>query len=135
MSRNHTALLLAAAVSLMGSSALRAQVPAPGAAPAGGTPALQWAAPTTENKLWTRWWWMGNAVDEKNLTKILEQFHDAGMGGVEICPIYGAYGAENRYLDFLSPKWMTMLAHTVRETKRLGMITDMTTGTGWPFGG
>src|SRR5205085_2170326 len=79
-------------------------------------------------RLCTRWWWMGNAVDEPNITRQLEAFHAAGLGGVEICPIYGAYGAENRYVDFLSPKWVNLLAHTVRETKRLGMFTDMTTG-------
>ena len=113
---------------MMGAPVLRAQTPAPGAMPAGGAAALQWPVPTAENRLWTRWWWMGNAVDEGNLTKQLEKFHEAGLGGVEICPIYGVYGAENRQVDFLSPKWMGMLAHTVRETRRLGMGTDMTTG-------
>ncbi|HEY4329794.1 MAG TPA: glycosyl hydrolase, partial [Phycisphaerae bacterium] len=98
-------------------------------------PPTTWPSPTSENRLWTRWWWMGNAVDEKNITAQLEKFHAAGIGGVEICPIYGVYGQENNYIDFLSPKWMSMLAHTYRETKRLGMQVDMTTGTGWPFGG
>ena len=54
---------------------------------------------------------------------------------MEICPIYGAKGTEERYLEFLSPKWMEMLAHTVAEAYRLGMGVDLTTGTGWPFGG
>ena len=54
---------------------------------------------------------------------------------MEICPIYGAVGAEDRSLDFLSPEWMAMLAHTTTEAKRLGLGVDMTTGTGWPFGG
>jgi hypothetical protein len=30
---------------------------------------------------------------------------------------------------------MEMLAHTTREAQRLGLDVDMTTGTGWPFGG
>ncbi len=128
------ALVLAAVVAASGTSHAWGQA-APAAPAAGGMSPLQWPVPTAENRLWTRWWWMGNAVDEANLTKQLEKFHEAGLGGVEICPIYGVYGAENRYLDFLSPKWMGMLSHTVRETRRLGMVTDMTTGTGWPFGG
>ena len=87
------------------------------------------------NHPWTRWWWLGSAVDKTNLTLMLTEFHDAGIGGVEICPIYGAKGYEDRFIDFLSPKWMEMLAHTTTEAKRLDVGVDMTTGTGWPFGG
>jgi hypothetical protein len=99
-----------------------------------GNPA-GWPAATMQNKPWTRWWWLGSAVDKPNITRELEAFAKAGIGGVEICPIYGAVGAEDRFIDFLSPKWMEMLAHTTKEAKRLGLGVDMTTGTGWPFGG
>lgn len=94
-----------------------------------------WPAVTSQNKPWTRWWWLGSGVDQPNLTRELEAFAKAGIGGVEICPIYEAVGAENRSIDFLSQKWMDMLAHTTTEAKRLGLGVDMTTGTGWPFGG
>ncbi len=96
---------------------------------------LSWPAITQTNCPWTRWWWMGSAVDEPNLTRLLEEYQKAGIGGVEICPIYGAHGYEDRFIEYLSPKWMQMLAHTTREAKRLDMGVDMTTGTGWPFGG
>jgi hypothetical protein len=94
-----------------------------------------WPPITAECKPWTRWWWLGSAVDEKNLTRSLEQFKQAGFGGVEITPIYGAKSSEDKFIDFLSPKWMAMLAHTTAEAKRLGLGVDMATGTGWPFGG
>ncbi|HKI68242.1 MAG TPA: glycosyl hydrolase, partial [Verrucomicrobiae bacterium] len=94
-----------------------------------------WAAPVRENHPWTRWWWMGSAVDETNLARMLTEFHQAGIGGVEICPIYGAKGYEDQFINFLSPQWMQMLAFTTREAKQLGMGVDLTTGTGWPFGG
>ena len=74
-------------------------------------------------------------MDEENISKNLERFAAAGLGGVHIIPIYGAMGYEDRYLPFLSPRWMRMLAHTVQEAERLGMGVDMTTGTGWPYGG
>ena len=96
---------------------------------------LGWPAVTATNKPWTRWWWLGSAVDKPNLTRQLADFAQTGLGGVEICPIYGAVGAEDRELQFLSPQWMEMLAHTTTEAKRLGLGVDMTTGTGWPFGG
>lgn len=96
---------------------------------------LGWPAVTSTTKPWTRWWWLGSAVDKPNVTRELEEFAKAGIGGVEICPIYAAVGAEDRALDFLSPDWMEMLAHTSTEAKRLDLGLDMTTGTGWPFGG
>ena len=103
------------------------------AAPAAANAA--WPEITRENKPWTRWWWPGSAVDRASLTRQLEQFAAAGLGGVEITPIYGARGAEERYLKFLSPEWVAMLEHVGREGQRLGLGVDMATGTGWPFGG
>ena len=97
--------------------------------------ASPWPEITSENKPWVRWWWPGSGVDPASLTQELERYRAAGLGGVEITPIYGAKGYENRYIDFLSPKWMQMLEHTGREGRRLGLGVDMATGTGWPFGG
>ncbi len=102
---------------------------------ADSSPALGWPAVRRENRPWTRWWWPGSAVDATGITRQLEQFSAAGLGGVEITPIYGALGAEDRYVDFLTPAWMERLTHTGREAQRLGLGVDMATGTGWPFGG
>jgi len=95
----------------------------------------QWPAITKTTKPWTRWWWMGSAVDEKNLDKVLTVYSHAGFGGLEVTPIYGAIGFEKRYISFLSPEWMGMLDFTVKKANSLGMGVDMNTGTGWPFGG
>ncbi|KAA3613763.1 MAG: glycoside hydrolase family 2 [Calditrichaeota bacterium] len=96
---------------------------------------LDWPEPQIENRPGTYWWWMGSAVDEKNITWNLETMHKAGMGGATIVPIYGVKGYEDRYIQHLSPKWVEMLQHAVKEAQRLDMWVDMTTGTGWPFGG
>lgn len=96
---------------------------------------FQWPKLTQTNKPWTYWWWMGSAVDKKNLTWNLKAYQKAGLGGVHVIPIYGVKGYEDKYIDFLSPQWMKMLEHTVDEANRLGMGVDMSTGTGWPFGG
>jgi hypothetical protein len=96
---------------------------------------LSWPVVTKEAKPWTRWWWLGSAVDKEGITLRLDEMAKAGLGGVEITPIYGTKGFENKFIDFLSPRWMTILAHTVNEGKRLNMGIDMNTGTGWPFGG
>lgn len=103
--------------------------------PLAAAPDSPWPEITKENKPWTRWWWPGSAVDAASLTAELQSFQHAGLGGVEVTPIYGAKGYESRYIDFLSPKWMQMIEHTGREAQRLGLGVDMATGTGWPFGG
>lgn len=94
-----------------------------------------WPEMTNTAKPWTRWWWMGNAVDEKGLDKQLTTLSNAGFGGVEVVPIYGAKGFENRYISYLSPEWMKMLQFTVNKAKSLQMGVDMAVGTGWPIGG
>ncbi|MDO4163754.1 MAG: glycosyl hydrolase [Bacteroides sp.] len=96
---------------------------------------IAWPTVTTDAKPAARWWWMGSAVDKKNLSYNLEAYSAAGMGTMEITPIYGVQGNEARDINFLSPEWMDMLRHTEAEAARLGMQIDMNTGTGWPFGG
>jgi hypothetical protein len=94
-----------------------------------------WPELRAEARPWTRWWWMGNALNEQEITRSMEAFHEAGIGGVEVSPIYGPKGAEDRYVSFLSPRWIELLGHTIREGKRLGMGVDLIAGTGWPYGG
>jgi hypothetical protein len=96
---------------------------------------VNWPKVSSTTKPWTRWWWEGNAVNKKDLTWNLEQYKQAGLGGVELTPIYGVHGYENQFIDFLSPKWMQLFSHTLSEAKRLRMGVDLANGTGWPFGG
>ena len=83
----------------------------------------------------TRWWWLGSAVDSTGITYQLQSLHDAGIGAVEITPIYGVQGNEANDIPFLSPRWMDMLGWCEAEGARLGVQIDMNNGTGWPFGG
>ena len=96
---------------------------------------LAWPEPEVENRPGAYWWWMGSAVDKENITWNLETMRKAGMGGGTIVPIYGVKGYEDRYIQHLSPEFAKMVSYASKEAKRLGMWVDMTTGTGWPFGG
>ena len=96
---------------------------------------LSWPAQKREHLPGTYWWWMGSAVDRENLTYNLESLHRAGIGSVHIIPIYGVKGQDANYINFLSPTWMELLSHTLNEADRLDMNVDMSTTTGWPFGG
>jgi hypothetical protein len=96
---------------------------------------ISWPPITNTTKPWTRWWWEGSAVNSKDLTRNLTQFQQAGLGGVEITPIYGIYGYEKEFIPFLTPQWMQLFDHTLSESKRLGLGVDLANATGWPFGG
>lgn len=98
-------------------------------------PVDAWPAVTREARPWAYWWWMGSAVNKEDLTRLFEVYREAEMGGCHIIPIYGAKGYEEQFIEYLSPKWMEMLAHSVSEAKRFDLGIDMTTGTGWCFGG
>lgn len=93
-----------------------------------------WPQAASVNKPWTRWWWHGSAVTETELTRELESFARAGIGGVEITPIYGVIGNESNEKVFLSPEWLGLVRHTLTEAKRLGMQVDIVPGTGWRLG-
>ena len=94
-----------------------------------------WLEVKPEARPGVRWWWPGSAVDSAGLTANMEDLQQAGVGAVEITPIYGINGAERRHIDYLSPRWMNMYKHVVSEGNRLGIQIDMNNGTGWPFGG
>lgn len=102
-----------------------------------------WATP--DNPLWpkakretragSRWWWPGSSIDHENLVWLLDEYRKAGLGTLEITPIYGIKGNEKNELSFLSPGWMAMLADVQREAESRDMDINMDCGTGWPFGG
>ncbi len=94
-------------------------------------------APASDNtrKPWAYWWWHGSSVTREGIKENLKAYSEAGIGGLHIVPIYGVEGDDENFIDYLSPGWMEMLIYTVSEATKLGMGIDMTTGTGWPFGG
>jgi len=95
----------------------------------------KWPTLTQNAKPWARWWWMGSAVDKKNITRLLREYNKVGFGGIEIVPIYGAKGYESRYIKYLSPQWIKMLDFTTSQATALNMGVYMSVGTGWPIGG
>ncbi len=96
---------------------------------------LDWPKVTNQTRPWSRWWWMGSIVNEDDLRTEMEKYAEAGLGGLEITPIYGVKGYEDRFIDYLTPGWVEMLEYTLKEAERLDMGIDMATGNGWPFGG
>ena len=97
--------------------------------------AQSWPTPLPEAKAGTRWWWLGSAVDRQGLEWNLSEYAKAGIGAVEITPLYGVQGNEKNELSFLSPAWMQALKDVEDIARQKGIEVDMNCGTGWPFGG
>lgn len=96
---------------------------------------LVWPKITMETKPWTRLWIFGSAMNRQDITAALETYHKAGIGGVEITPIYGVRGAEDKFINYLSSEWVEMLVYILNEAKRIGLGVDLANASGWPFGG
>ena len=97
--------------------------------------AQQWPEVKPEAKAGARWWWLGSAVDKENLRWTMEQYAGHGIGALEITPIYGMQGNQANNIPYLSDRWMEMLREVQQNGRNLGIEVDMSTGTGWPFGG
>jgi hypothetical protein len=96
---------------------------------------VSWPEITSETKPWTRWWWPGNIVTPTDITANMETYNKAGLGGMEVTCIYGVKGQEDKFINYLSPKWMEMFTYVLTEGKRLNMGIDLANASGWPFGG
>jgi hypothetical protein len=95
--------------------------------------------PPDDAKPMMRWWWFGGAVTKPELEKELQDMHAAGIGGVEIQPVYPlmldeeAKGIKN--LPYLSPDFLDAISFANKTARSLGMRVDITLGSGWPYGG
>jgi len=99
------------------------------------SPQPGWPSITKESKPWSRWWWMGSSVNPSDLNAAMEAYSKAGLGGLEITPIYGVHGYEDKFVKFLSPAWVENFKYTLQEGKRLDLGIDLAMASGWPFGG
>lgn len=95
--------------------------------------------PPDDTRIMMRWWWFGPSVTKAGIERELRQMKDAGIGGVEIQPVYplalddDAKGIKN--LRFLSPEFLDALKFANETARNLGLRVDLTLGSGWPFGG
>lgn len=86
-----------------------------------------------------RWWWFGPAVEKPELQKELETMRGAGIGGVEIQPVYPlmlddpSKGIKN--YGYTSPEFLDSVSFANRTARALGLRVDITLGSGWPYGG
>jgi hypothetical protein len=96
-------------------------------------------APPDDARVMMRWWWFGPQVTPAGLDRDLEAIKAAGLGGVEVQPVYplaldgDAPSTQTR--PFLSAAFLDALTHARGTANGLGLRFDLTLGSGWPFGG
>jgi hypothetical protein len=97
------------------------------------------ANPPQDTRPMMRWWWFGPAVVDSELSRELHVMQVAGIGGVEIQPVYPlalddpATGIKN--LPYLSPEFLSAVHFSDATARSLGLRVDITLGSGWPYGG
>ncbi len=86
-----------------------------------------------------RWWWFGPAVTDEELGRELAAMQQAGIGGVEVQPVYPVSLDDQRIGvrtdPYLSDAFLAHLRFAAVTAHALGLRFDLTLGSGWPYGG
>ncbi|MDB5002065.1 MAG: family 2 glycoside hydrolase [Mucilaginibacter sp.] len=94
--------------------------------------------PVNTSKPFVRWWWNGNRVVKKEISRELDMLNALGVGGVEINSIRFPDTSDPlnyNECNWLSDEWLDLIEYALAEAKKRGMICDIIMGSGWPFGG
>lgn len=95
--------------------------------------------PPDDARIMMRWWWFGAAVEKPELARELRVMKAAGIGGVEIQPVYPLELDDTRKglrnLPYGSAAFLDAVRFASAQAAELGMRVDVTLGSGWPYGG
>jgi hypothetical protein len=95
--------------------------------------------PPDDSRIMMRWWWFGPAVTKPELEREMQLMKSAGIGGVEVQPVYPVALDDAttgiRTVPFLSDEFVDALKFVSERAHELGLRVDLTLGSGWPYGG
>lgn len=97
------------------------------------------ATPPAESRLRCYWWWLNSMATKESITRDLEQMKLNGYGGASIVDAgssnYTVAAKTKAGPVFMSPEWMELFKHTVKEADRIGIELSVNTQSGWNPGG
>jgi hypothetical protein len=88
-----------------------------------------------ESRLRCYWWWLNSMATKESITHDLEEMKDKGYGGASIVDA----GSSNYQVArktaagpvFMSPAWMELYKHAVKEAERVGIELSVNVQSGW----
>lgn len=96
-------------------------------------------SPPPESRLRCYWWWLNSMATRESITRDLEEMKAKGYGGASLVDA----GSSNYNVAlktaagpvFLSPEWMELYKHAVKEAERIGIELSVNVQSGWNPGG
>ena len=125
---------LSGAIALLLCAALAACTrPAAAAPTAPQTLAENFQTPPDDARPGVYWYFMDGNFSKEGITKDLEAMRDQGIGYVVFLEVN--VGVPRGHIDFMSPEWLDIFGHLVRECKRTGIKIVLGIGPGWTGSG
>ena len=92
-------------------------------------------APPPESRLRCYWWWLNSMATKESITRDLEEMKAKGYGGASLVDA----GSSNYQVArktaagpvFMSPGWMELYKHAVKEADRIGIELSVNIQSGW----
>jgi hypothetical protein len=95
--------------------------------------------PPAENCLRCYWWWLNSMATKESITHDLEQMKANGYGGASIVDAgssnYDVARKTKAGPVFMSPDWMKLYKHAIKEAQRIGIELSVNIQSGWNPGG
>ena len=91
--------------------------------------------PPDESRLRCYWWWLNSMATKESITRDLEEMKSKGYGGASLVDA----GSSNYQVAlktpagpvFMSPAWMELYKHAVKEADRVGIELSVNVQSGW----
>lgn len=91
--------------------------------------------PPDDTRLRCYWWWLNSMATKESITRDLEQMKANGYGGASLVDA----GSSNYQVAmktkagpvFMSPEWMELYKHAVKEAQRIGIELSVNVQSGW----
>ncbi len=91
--------------------------------------------PPGEARLRCYWWWLNSMATKESITCDLEEMKDKGYGGASLVDAGSSNYQVARKTSagpvFMSPEWMELYQHAVKEADRIGIELSVNTQSGW----
>jgi len=91
--------------------------------------------PSHESRLRCYWWWLNSMATKESITRDLEEMKAKGYGGASLVDAgSSSYSIALKNAPgpvFMSPAWMELYKHAVREADRFGIELSVNVQSGW----